>query len=141
MVEERRACLVHKPFRAATSLVSARESFDAQRSLLVSFVDAMAQAASSEELRKQMAPLYRCGRRAVADILRASLGEEAGRLQADPEAAASFLIAVIDGLVLQWLLDPDETPSGQQLVTAVADAIGLALNHGAAPGPNAASWK
>jgi AcrR family transcriptional regulator len=123
--------------RLATSLVAARESFEEWRPLLVSFVDAMAQAARSDELRTQMAPLYREGRRAVADIVRASLGKEAARLRADPEVVASFLIAVIDGFVLQWLLDPDETPSGEQLVTALRDVMALALDHGAVPGPTA----
>jgi AcrR family transcriptional regulator len=123
--------------RLATSLVAARESFEEWRLLLVSFVDAMAQAARSDELRTQMAPLYREGRRAVADIVRASLGKEAARLRADPEVVASFLIAVIDGFVLQWLLDPDETPSGEHLVTALRDVMALALDHGAVPGPTA----
>jgi AcrR family transcriptional regulator len=124
--------------RLGTSLVAARASFDEQRPLLVSFVDAIAQAARSDGLRDQMTPLYREGRRAVADIVRASLGEEGARLRADPEIVASLLIAVIDGLVLQWLLDPDETPSGEDLVTALGDAIALALDHGPVSRPSAA---
>jgi len=117
--------------RLSTSLLAARESFEEQRPLLVSFVDAMAQAAHSDELREQMAALYRDGRRAVADIVRAILGKEAARLRADPEVVASLLIAVIDGFVLQWLLDPDDTPSGEKIVTTLRDAVELALDQGA----------
>jgi hypothetical protein len=40
---------------------------------------------------------------------------------------ASFLIAVCDGLVLQWLLDPHETPSGEQLVSSLNAALARAL--------------
>ena len=39
-------------------------------------------------------------------------------------ALASFEIALCDGLLVQWLLDPDATPSGEQLVTALGTALG-----------------
>jgi transcriptional regulator BetI-like protein len=40
----------------------------------------------------------------------------AEELGADPKIVASFLLAVCDGLVLQWLLDPAETRTGEELV-------------------------
>jgi hypothetical protein len=91
----------------------------------------MAQACHSEELRDGMAALYREGRRAVAEIVRASLGEHAPRLGADPEVLASLVIATIDGLALQWLLEPNDTPSSQEFARALTDTIGLA--HDADP--------
>jgi len=42
---------------------------------------------------------------------------------------ASFLIAVCDGLVLQWLLDPDATPTGEQLISALGAALDRALQN------------
>jgi AcrR family transcriptional regulator len=124
--------------RIATAGVAARESFEAQRPLLVAFVEAMAQAPRSDELREQMAALYREGRQAVAAIVRASFGDEAERLGADIEVVASFMIAVVDGFALQWLLDPDDTPSGEELVAALGSAIALVRDHGADRGEDLA---
>ena len=50
---------------------------------------------------------YRTARGHHVDGLREELGERiAGRLT--PEQAAALLVAVMDGLQLQWLLDPDQ---------------------------------
>jgi hypothetical protein len=45
---------------------------------------------------------------------------------ADPDVIASFLIAVGDGFALQWLLDPERTPDGEQLATALGPALASA---------------
>jgi len=37
------------------------------------------------------------------------------------------LIAVCDGLVLQWLIDPDETPGGDELIASLGAALARAL--------------
>jgi len=121
------------PQRAATALAAVLESFEAQRPLLGAFVEAMAQARHSDELREGMAALYREGRRAVAEIVRASLGEQAPRLRANPEVVASLVIAAIDGFALQWLLDPTDVPSAEELATALADVIALAPDQRDAP--------
>lgn len=44
-----------------------------------------------------------------------------------PQAStlAAFEIAVCDGLLVQWLLNPDDTPSGAELV----DALSAVLTH------------
>lgn len=115
------------PERAATALAAALESFESERPLLGAFVEAMAEARHSEELREQMAALYREGRQAVAEIVRASLGEQAADPRARPELLASLVIAVIDGFALQWLLEPKDVPSGEELAAAVAGAIALGL--------------
>lgn len=79
-------------------------AFDADRPLLVAFVEALAQAERSDDLRRQLADGY--------EDLRATT--------ADDRALASLLIAVADGLMIQHLLDPDRTPSTE----AVLDAVG-----------------
>ena len=35
------------------------------------------------------------------------------------KAVASFVIAVCDGLAVQWVLDPDELPTGEELRSGV----------------------
>ncbi len=79
-------------------------AFDADRPLLVAFVEALAQAERSGDLRRQLADGY--------EELRAST--------ADDRALASLLIAIADGLMIQHLLDPDRTPSTE----AILDAVG-----------------
>src|SRR3954454_514213 len=48
---------------------------------------------------------YRKGRRKLAEVLTTSGAELS---EDDPRLAAALVLAVMDGLQLQWLLDPDE---------------------------------
>jgi AcrR family transcriptional regulator len=85
------------------------------RALLLSFVEAMAQAERTPALREQFAALYRGMRARVAELVVQSLD---GALAADDPRAlaiASWVIAVCDGLALQWLVDPDGAPSASDL--------------------------
>jgi hypothetical protein len=106
--------------------VALTESFEEHRPLIVAFVEALAQSVRSDELRAQLADIYEDGRVAVGRLVEASLGEgevddEHGR------AVASFMIAVCDGLLLQWLVDPDRAPSGEELTSGLDAALPVAL--------------
>jgi len=105
----------------AASWVEMVESFGPNRSLLVAFVEALAQAERSPELRDQLAAHYQRCRETIARAVASSVGEAEGM---DPEAVASFLMAVCDGLILQWLLDPEATPTGEELVASLGAALG-----------------
>jgi AcrR family transcriptional regulator len=86
-----------------------------RRALLLSYVEAMAQAERTPELRAQFAAHYRAVRSRVAELVARSLG---GTIEADDpraEAIASWVIAVCDGLALQWLIDPRGAPSSDDL--------------------------
>jgi AcrR family transcriptional regulator len=111
----------------AASWVAMVASFAELRPVLIGLMEAVAQSAWSEELRTEMAAHYAKVREAVADMVSASLGASAAEVGADPKVVASFLIAVCDGLVLQWLLDPSETPDGEKLVASLGAALSLAL--------------
>ena len=91
-------------------------------------------AGHSDELRSQMAEHYQEIRNTVGEMVRASLGEEAESQGADPNVIASFLIAVCDGLLLQWLLDPERTPSGEELVASLGAGLSLAAEAEGAEG-------
>jgi AcrR family transcriptional regulator len=109
------------PLRYLTAMFNAATGvFKAPRPLLVAFVEAIAQAERSDELREQMAGHYRDGRSGIAEALKANLG---GR---DPEVMASLLLALFDGLLLQRLLDDSTTPTGEQLLAALVDLAGPA---------------
>lgn len=97
------------------------DRFDELEPFLLSFVEAFPPAVRSEDLRDAMAAAY-------ADV-RASGEEMLARMFAEAEppierrhlrTLVSMLIALCDGLILQWLLDREAVPDGQ----AMLDAIG-----------------
>ena len=113
--------------RITLSWVAMINAFDEQRPLLVAFVESIAQVERSEQLRVQMAEHLNESRALVGDMVAASLGPPAKELGVDPKVVASFLIAVFDGLVIQWLLSPDDTPTGEELTQSLGGALSLAL--------------
>ena len=113
------------------SWVAMLGSFEELRPVLIGLVEAVGQSAWSEDLRLALAAHYRTSREQVASMVRASLGEGAEDTGTDANVVASFLIAVCDGLVLQWLLDPGETPTGEQLVLSMGSALDRALHKAA----------
>jgi AcrR family transcriptional regulator len=111
------------------SWVAMLNSLEELRPTLVGLVEAIGQSAWSEDLRKELAAHYRTVREQVADMVQTSLGETAEPSGADAKVVASFLIAVCDGLVLQWLLDPGETPTGEELASSLASALDQAMQE------------
>lgn len=95
-------------------------SFEEFRGLAVACVEALAQAQHQPEVRTQLAQTYADVRTEVAGLLRHELGE----LPDDTaRTLASFQIALCDGLLLQWLLDPAATPTPEELVDALTAAL------------------
>jgi AcrR family transcriptional regulator len=117
----------------AASWVAMLSSFEELRPVLVGLIEAVGQSAWSEDVRQELAAHYRTSREHVASMVRASLGKEAGDTGTDANVVASFLIAVCDGLVVQWLLDPDETPTGDQLISSLGAALTQALQKDGDP--------
>ncbi|WP_019819195.1 TetR/AcrR family transcriptional regulator [Saccharomonospora saliphila] len=104
-----------------------------RRAVLVAYLDALAQAERTPELRDQFAGQYRRCRARVAALVAESLAD--GTRPEDPRARtlAAFVIAVCDGLSVQWLLDPDGAPTSAEL------ADGLAVLWASAPSPRGQS--
>ena len=61
----------------------------------------------SEDIRAELAELYRRWRADLADALRTKEREGVVRLDADPESVASMLFALGDGFGIQVLSDPE----------------------------------
>jgi AcrR family transcriptional regulator len=101
------------------------DSFEEHRALLVAWVESIAQAERSPELKGQLADHMQSCREQVGAMVRAALGPEAEAAGANPETIASFLMAVCDGLALQWLLDEERAPGSEQLMTALGSALAL----------------
>lgn len=88
------------------------------RAGIVAAVEAFAQAERDDGLRDRLACSY--------DDLRAAIalgGDD------DSRAVASVLIALLDGLALQCLIDPDRAPTGAEVMRSL-DAVARVLATG-----------
>ena len=108
------------------------EVFSAPRPVFVALLEAVAQADHSTELREQLAVHYQQARQRIADTVAANLGTD------HPEVMASFLMAVFDGLVIQWLLDSEHTPRATELADALIEAMTVVLASKNKPAARAA---
>jgi AcrR family transcriptional regulator len=99
-------------------------TFDQYRPLMVAFVEALAQAQRVPQLRVQLAECYERLRASVADMVQASVQ---GLSDHTARHVAGFLIAIYDGLQVQWLLDPQRAPTPDQLMAALEIALPAAL--------------
>jgi AcrR family transcriptional regulator len=96
---------------------SIRTAFEEHEGLMNSFLEALPAATHSPQLRGQLAELYRDTRNEMAAVIAESIrDDEAAR------TIASLLLALTDGLMLQWFLEPARTPTGDD----IAEAIGRA---------------
>lgn len=105
--------------RAHRTWAALLEGLTGRRALLVSFIEAMAQAERDPQLREQLAGMYRGVRARVSEIVSHALDTTPD----DPRctAVASWMMAVCDGLSMQWLLDPASAPNGSDLLRGLAD--------------------
>ncbi|MGH3914167.1 MAG: TetR/AcrR family transcriptional regulator, partial [Pseudonocardiaceae bacterium] len=99
-------------------------TFEQHRPLQVAFVEALAQTERVPQLRAELADCYERLRNTVASMVRASVG---GLSDSAARHAASFLIAVYDGLAVQWLLDPHRAPTADELMAALEAAVPAAV--------------
>ena len=93
---------------------------EANQPLMVAYVEAMAQVARAPDLREKMAAAYEQCREKIAEVVRESLPVDS---EVDVHAVASFIIAVVDGIALQHMVDPGRAPGGERLVDALAAAV------------------
>jgi len=102
------------------------DTFDEHRPLILAFMEALVQAQRSEELRNQLGDLYEAGRAAVGRILERAV-REAELADEHARACASFLIAVCDGLLVQWFVDPERAPTGEELIAGLKAVLPVAF--------------
>ncbi|EWC61377.1 Transcriptional regulator, TetR family [Actinokineospora spheciospongiae] len=100
-----------------------------KRALLLSFVEALAQAERDPALREQLAEVQDRTRTRVAEIVATSYGDADVHAD-DPRctAVAGFILAVCDGLALQWLLDPQRSPRPEHLLAGLNDLVARSQN-------------
>ena len=103
------------------SWVAMVDGFARMRPLLVAFVEAMAQAERNPELRDQLAAGYERLRETIAGAVGESVPDLPPECRRD---VASLMIAVSDGAMVQWLLDPRRAPSGATLFDTIQVMFG-----------------
>ncbi|MFC5753880.1 TetR/AcrR family transcriptional regulator [Actinomadura rugatobispora] len=98
---------------ACTLLV---ESFATHRTLWVSAMEAFAQAEHIPEVREQLAAGFEETRRGlVAGIQKLSPNAD----ERTARTIASLVVAMLPGLALQWLLEPEHAPTGADIGEAL----------------------
>lgn len=96
------------------------DRFDELRPWLVTFVEAFPPAVRSDELRQRLADAYDEVRIVGGEVLQRSLGNDG--LDVTDEVAqriAGLFMALCDGLILQWLLDPERAPNSEEVIDAL----------------------
>src|ERR671931_993755 len=91
---------------------------DENRSLLVAFLEARAQAERSEELRRRLAAEIEDFRVALIRLAEPLLPPETVADRSVPEGFATLLLALADGLMTMRLLDPERSPSWDDVLRA-----------------------
>lgn len=90
------------------------------RPLAVSFAEAFPQAIRSTEPRTGLAATYQQMRTASADLIAGSVEADGATISREHAITLSALvIAVCDGHILQWLLDPEAVPSSNDVMAAL----------------------
>jgi AcrR family transcriptional regulator len=100
------------------------DSFRTHRHVWMASFDAFVQADHSPEVRSALAAGYEHGRHNLTAILLKVEQSEVDERTA--RTLGSFLVAVQAGLAAQWLLDPEHSPSGSDVVAALRTILGLA---------------
>lgn len=121
--------------RASATWAASVEGMAERRPILQSYVEALAQALRVPELRAQLAEHYRRARGMVAALVAHSLG--GGTRADDPrcQAVAALVIAACDGLALQSLLDPENSPSAADLSAGLEAVWAASLPDGPVSDP------
>ena len=101
--------------RGMATWLTALDSLPDRKPILQAFVDCIAQAQRVPALRAQLAAHYNKARTRVAELVAVSLGDDMPADDPRCRAIATFVISVLDGLTLQWLIDPEHSPSSDEL--------------------------
>lgn len=98
-------------------------SFQVQRPLWAASIDAFVQAEHTPELRRYLSDAQQEGRRGSAAGL---LGVPEPEVDdAAVRTLGSVQMALISGVLVQWLIDPERAPSGAEVVTGLRTLVAL----------------
>lgn len=108
--------------RLGRTLGGVMDTLEENRPLITACLEAWAQLARSEDLRAEMMSSYEDFRVAIATTARAAFAEIGAR-EVDADSLAVLIIALFDGLLVQWQLDPSGSPAAAELIEAAQGAV------------------
>jgi AcrR family transcriptional regulator len=111
------------------------ESFDTHRTLWVSSLEAFREAERSPELRTQLADGQEEGRFGLVALFQKI--EESAVDERAARTVGSFYLALVSGLMVQWLTDPSRAPSGADMAEALRTILEGVRSGKQAPPPSA----
>ncbi|MDQ2897695.1 MAG: TetR family transcriptional regulator C-terminal domain-containing protein, partial [Actinomycetota bacterium] len=97
----------------------------ANRPLVIAYFEALLRAERSPALRTALAGDFDALRTTLTNGIAQTLGHHPHGPSPDPSTAATLIMATFDGLIIQWLLDPDQLPSGQLIAETLQRAANL----------------
>lgn len=109
--------------RLRRSVAGVMDSLEENRALVAACLEAWAQLARSEDLRAEMAASYDDFHRTIAATTREAFAEIGATEGIDADALAALIIALFDGLLVQWQLDPERVPGAERLTAAAQGAL------------------
>jgi AcrR family transcriptional regulator len=102
--------------RFETAWARVIETFAAQRQLWVATIEATVQAEHAPEVRAFLAGALQLGREGLAELFQ-NVDAATGKRLAG--TVGSFYQALMTGVMVQWLIDPQRAPSGRDLAEAL----------------------
>lgn len=119
--------------RLRRGLEAVTDSMEENRPLVAAALEAWAQLPRSADLRAAMKAGYYDFHRAIAATVRDAFAEAGVRAEVDAETLATLIIALFDGLMVRWQLDPEDPPSATRLTEAAESALGALASLGSPP--------
>jgi len=107
--------------RFASTWTRVIESLETHRPLWIATVEALAQAERSAEVRTFLAGAIQQGRLGLAALFQ---GIDPASNEKQAGAVGSFYQALLTGVGVQWLVDPERAPSGRDLADALRMILG-----------------
>lgn len=116
--------------RAGATWAASLGGLPQRGAMLQAYVESLAQAMRVPSLRAQLAGHYARARSMVAELVARSLEASGSGARPDERrcrAVASLVIAACDGLAVQWMLDPADAPSAEDLVAGLQAVVHASL--------------
>jgi AcrR family transcriptional regulator len=96
------------------------------RPLVIAYFEALLRAERSVAVRTALAADLDAFRQALTGGIESLLAGQPESACPDPQATASLVMAIFDGLIIQWLLAPEQVPSGELIADTLKRTATLA---------------
>lgn len=98
-----------------------QQSFNGHRGVLLASYELLLQAQEKPQIRDRLAAALSAGRQGLAKIM---AGVDPATEPERGRRLGAFYYTMLSGLLTQWLIDPDHTPTGAELAQALTEITG-----------------